>query len=189
MADHSSLPLSVLNPAALPAQEQRSVARAADEFFAAVLTALRRIKSLDGSGVAVSAVETSYVIDGFTYRLQPSEGEAITLWVGLNGPRIYFVATLDMDQRDAESVLEVENTWRKFDGWLFQYSPIDMDESGCALKVRCVLTEPPVDAQGRLTETGLMHAVEVASLAQDLVRDFELYNIGSHPGLAPAPHN
>jgi hypothetical protein len=77
---------------------------------------------MDGGRVNVFSEHTEYVISGRVYKVESSFG-SWSMWVGLNGPRIFYIAYIGCGAREARETFAFCFGGAEKVGWEFNYEP------------------------------------------------------------------
>jgi hypothetical protein len=170
--------------------EDSAVAKA---FFDEVERACRRIVLSDNNNPEIESRATEYVIEGRTIIVRTRNGD-FPFWVGLNGPRIFFIAYVaDIEKELAQQTYKFTFGGAAKIGWAISceslaggvsiWGTLDGDFE-CPLAVAEPQQVGP--AVARLTKHGRFWAVDIAMMVQSWVRTSQRANITRHE-LDPAP--
>lgn len=169
----------------------------ASPFYDEVLTACRRIISMDGMPAKVEMEPSAYVLQGNTFKVRTTKG-LFSFWLGVNGPRLFFIThARDIDPERARAVFSFCFGGAQKVGWDINFEPLDNGVSiwgTCMTDRRTSLTEKSQNStQGlnhepvfHLTEDGLFWALDVAMMVQSWIRTSERNKIECHE-MEPAP--
>ncbi len=159
--------------------------------YEGIFHACRRIVGMDGNHPRVGMAPTSYVLDGRTYSLT-SGGAEYAFWIGINGPRLFFIAYVkDVEQDEARQAFSFCFGGAQKVGWEMNYEPLD---NGVSIWASCMTDRNrPLSAGSpspaeplQLTAEGEFWATDIAMMVQSWVRTCERLKIRCHD-LEPAP--
>ncbi|MES2741373.1 MAG: hypothetical protein V4754_10540 [Pseudomonadota bacterium] len=166
--------------------------------YEGIFQACQRIVGMDGSHPRVSMAPTSYVLDGRTYSLT-SAGADYAFWIGINGPRLFFIAYVkDVQQEQARQAFSFCFGGAQKVGWEMNYEPLD---NGVSIWASCMTdrnrplsqahsstsSEPNEPNEPlRLTAEGEFWVTDIAMMVQSWVRTCERLQIRCHD-MEPAP--
>lgn len=159
-------------------------------FYDGIVEACLRIVGMNGEHPDVSMTETSYVLAGRTCWVKTSGGE-YPFWVGLNGPRLFFIAYVkDIDAVRAREVFAFSFGGAEKVGWQVNYEPI---EGGVSIWANCMTDRnkpltliPEGTTQPQLSDDGEFWVTDIAMMVQSWIRTSERNEIRAH-SKEPAP--
>ena len=159
----------------------------------------QKIISTDGSPIDVVYTPTDFVTSGglFTCRSKSVSLEK-KIWVGINGPRLFFIVYVDKsDIEEAKNIFNFCFGGAKRVGWDFYYERVNNDVLsiwGTLMTDRAtplVSENPNLSKSGRpaldATEEGLFFLTDIAIMAQSFIRTCERHLISAPPEMNPAP--
>ena len=155
-----------------------------NSFYAELEGACARIVSASGDLVEVDMKKTEYVLPGHTVEITTKHGSSFPFWVGVNGPRIFFIAYVTAEPTEAKNAFQFCFGGAQKVGWEMNYEGINSGTSIWAT----VMTDKtrPLIAGSELTDEGHFWATDIAMMVQSWVRTCERLNIKRHE-LDPAP--
>jgi hypothetical protein len=172
---------------------------------------LGRVVSMDGQRVTITETPTEYVIGGRIYHVKSSFGTWPT-WVGLNGPRIFYIAYATAKANEAKDAFAFCFGGAEKVGWEFNYEPsADMNGDFVSLWGTCmtdgdkplafmdkdvpisaaplgsgpihgIKTRPP-----SVTAYGDFWVTDIAMMVQSYIRTCERLNFRAPTNRLPAP--
>jgi hypothetical protein len=151
-------------------------------FLNALEEHLKLIVSMRGI-VEVSRNDTKYVIEGSCFTIVSSILNT-KLWIGKNGPRLFFIANVISSEEDAIRDFRFCFGGAAKVGWEFNYEPIDLN-GNLSIWGTCLANNKNI--AGNSEENDLFWIVDIAMMAQSFVRTCERLNIKSPSNINPAP--
>jgi hypothetical protein len=153
-----------------------------------------KIISTSGTPVQVSYVPSDYVATGGLYTFA-SDVLKLPIWVGLNGPRFFFISYVDMrDAEEAKKIFSFCFGGAERVGWGFSYERVNaetlsiwgtlMTDKSDPL-VKCSLGSISVTPE--LTREGHFWLTDIGLMAQSFFRTCERFEIHAPSDLTPAP--
>jgi hypothetical protein len=162
-------------------------------FFDEITRACQRIVLSDDTHPEVLSRPTEYVIDGQTITLRTKGGD-FPFWVGLNGPRIFFIAYVaDIHKELAKETYKFTFGGAAKIGWAISSEDLPGGVSIWGTldgkfdePLATVVPQAGRDPIAELTDIGLFWATDIAMMVQSWVRTSERANITRHER-EPAP--
>jgi hypothetical protein len=154
----------------------------------------QKIIATDGSSIHVAYKQTNYVTSGGLFECSTSKLKT-KLWVGLNGPRFFFIVYVNMREREkAQETFGFCFGGAKRVGWEFAYEPVDEDTLsiwGTLMTDKSTplgLCEPgQASVNFTVTDEGRFWLTDIGMMAQSFIRTCERHDISAPTDKSPAP--
>jgi hypothetical protein len=153
------------------------------QFFVELENACKRIIGMSGEHLTVRMKPTEYVISGYSITVTTNEGLPFPFWIGVNGPRLFFIAYVDATPEIATHAFQFCFGGARKVGWDVNYEKID---SGTSIWATCMTDRDRPLSGESITEEGRFWAADIAMMVQSWVRTCERNQIRRHK-LEPAP--
>lgn len=158
---------------------------------------LGKLVCMGGTMANVNVSKTDYVVNGYTFVVESGENR-YAFWLGVNGPRLFFVTYVVAEKSVAKEVFNFCLGGAEKVGWGFNFEPTGDGEilsiwGSCMTDVSRPLAQfsPTVRANGQpiveLTAHGVFWMTDIAMMAQSLIRTSERQKIVQPLGVLPAP--
>jgi len=166
--------------------------------MATLRASMSKVVAMDGRHATVEYKESEFVINGGAFSICTGNG-TYQIWVGINWPRLFFIAYVCCDATKAKEELQFCFGGAKKVGWEFNYENFRSDANVVSVWGTCMTAmEHPLaimsdtsrsqgSATADVTEYGHFWMTDIAMMAQSFVRTCERSNLKTPVETPPAP--